>query len=82
VPPYATVFAKNGAVNQSRNEVLLVQGPKSRYVFSVFTKNNKDQSWKNNNEAWELTRKLSQLLWNYFEPKDSWVRNAEATKFD
>ena len=82
VPPYVTVFAKNGAVNQTRNEVLLVQGRNSRYVFSVFTKNNKDQSWKNSNEAWVLTRKLSALLWNYFEPKDDWVPDKDAGKFD
>lgn len=82
VPPYATVFAKNGAVNQTRNEVLIVQGPNSRYVFSIFTKNNKDQSWKNNNEAWELTRKLSKLLWEYYEPKDAWEPDTNANRFD
>ncbi len=82
IPPYATVFAKNGAVNQTRNEVLLVQGRNSSYVFAVFTKNNKDQSWQNNNEAWELTQKLSFLLWKYFEPRDNWAPAADAGKFD
>ena len=82
VPPYATVFAKNGAVNQSRNEVLLVQGRNSKYVFSIFTKNNKDQSWNNSNEAWELTRKLSKMLWEYYEPRDKWTTDINATKFD
>lgn len=82
VPPYAAVFTKYGAVNQTRNEVLLVQGPSSKYVFSIFTKNNKDQSWKNSNEAWEITRKLSRLLWNYFEPKDKWVPAEGAAVYD
>jgi beta-lactamase class A len=35
IPPYAAVFSKNGAVNQTRNEVVLVKGKKSRYVFCV-----------------------------------------------
>lgn len=82
IPPYATVFTKYGAVDQVRNEVVLVKGTKSAYVFCVFTKNNKDQSWSNNNEAWVLTREISALLWNYFEPKDQWVPAADSEKFD
>ena len=72
IPPYATVFAKYGAVNQTRNEVVLVKGKNATYVFCFASKNNKDQSWNNTNEAWLLIRKLSKLLWDYFEPKDKW----------
>ena len=68
VPPTVEVFSKNGAVNASRSEVMLVNAPHHPYVVCVITKNNKDQSWDKNNEAWTLTRKLSSLLWNYFEP--------------
>lgn len=82
LPPYATVFTKSGAVDQTRNEVLLVIGPSSKYVFCVMTKNNKDQSWDNSNEAWELTRKISSLLWHYFEPKDHWQPAPDAEKFN
>jgi beta-lactamase class A len=82
VPPYATVFTKYGALNENRNEVLLVVHGKTRYVFSIFSKNNKDQSWKNSNEAWTLTRKLSALLWKYYNPKDKWVPAVDAEKFD
>lgn len=82
IPPYATVFTKYGAVNQTRNEVLLVKGDKAAYVFCILSKNNKDESWGNDNEAWVLTRKLSALLWNYFEPKDRWEPAADAAKFD
>jgi beta-lactamase class A len=65
IPPTVFVASKNGAVNASRSEVLYVNG-KHPYIFSVFTKNNKDISWEHDNEAWQLTRKLSKLLWNYF----------------
>ena len=82
LPPYTVVFTKNGAVNQSRNEVVLVKGQQSTYVFCIMTKNNKDESWLDNNEAWELIRKLSRLLWNYYEPKDKWQPPADAKKFD
>ncbi|MGV3657613.1 MAG: serine hydrolase [Chitinophagaceae bacterium] len=82
LPPYATVFSKNGAVNESRSEVLLVRGKESLYAFSVFTKNNKDTSWNDSNEGWELTRKISALLWNHFEPKDKWTPAANAAKYN
>jgi beta-lactamase class A len=82
LPPNALVYSKNGAVDQTRNEVLLVKGDKAEYVFCVMSKNNKDESWKNDNEAWELTRKISRLLWNYYEPKDDWQPAQDAAKFD
>ena len=69
IPPTIEVFSKNGCVNAVRNEVMLVNAPHRPYIFCIFTKNNKDQSWGHNNEAWVLTRKLSKLLWDYFEPR-------------
>jgi beta-lactamase class A len=72
IPPYIEVFSKNGCVNQVRSEVMIVNAPNNPYVFSIFTKNNKDISWSHLNEAWTLARKISRLLWDYFEPKDKW----------
>jgi beta-lactamase class A len=74
IPPYVEVFSKNGCVNAVRSEVLLVNAPHNPYVFCIFTKNNKDTSWNHSNEAWTMARKLSSLLWDYFEPKDKWVK--------
>ncbi|WP_276504155.1 serine hydrolase [Terrimonas pollutisoli] len=72
IPPYIEVFSKNGCVNAVRSEVLLVNAPNNPYIFCIFTKNNKDGSWKHDNEAWQLARKTSKLVWDYFEPKDKW----------
>jgi len=66
IPPDVFVASKNGAVNQSRSEVLFVNGKSARYIFCICTKNNKDESWKPDNEAWVLTKKISALLWDYF----------------
>lgn len=67
IPSDVFVASKHGCVNETRNEVLFVNGRGARYVFCICTKNNKDQSWNNDtNEAWVLTRKLSKLLWDYF----------------
>ncbi len=67
IPPNVFVASKSGAVDESRNEVLYVNAPHP-YLFSIFTKNNADQSWDYNNEAWVLTRKLSALLFAYYNP--------------
>jgi len=72
IPPYIEVFSKNGCVNAVRSEVLLVNAPHNPYIFCIFTKNNKDTQWNHNNEAWTMARKISSMLWNYFEPKDKW----------
>ena len=72
IPPYIQVFSKGGAVDEVRSEVLLVNAPNNPYIFCIFTKNNKDQSWQRENDAWKLARKTSKLVWDYFEPKDKW----------
>lgn len=77
IPPTIEVFSKNGCVNAVRSEALLVNAPRNPYIFCVFTKNNKDISWKRENEAWALERKISVMLWNYFEPKDDWKPTIE-----
>lgn len=72
LPPDVFVASKNGAVNQSRSEVLYVKAPNNPYIFSVVTRNQTDQSWGNTNEGWVLARTLSRDLWNHFEPKSPW----------
>ena len=72
IPPFAEVFSKNGCVDAVRSEVLLVNAPNNPYIFCIFTKNNKNTSWKHDNEAWSLARKISKQLWDYFEPNDKW----------
>jgi beta-lactamase class A len=50
-----------------------VNAPNNPYIFCIFTKNNKDASWKRENEAWTLARELSAQLWKYFEPTIPWT---------
>lgn len=65
LPPDVFVASKNGCVDASRSEVLLVMA-KQPYLFSIFTKNIKDQRWTDDNEAWVLAKKLSALLWQQY----------------
>ncbi|MDJ1471959.1 serine hydrolase [Cytophagaceae bacterium DM2B3-1] len=72
IPPYVQVASKQGAVNESRSEVVLVNGPSGDYVFCIITKNLQDTSWKYTNAGYVLIRNISRLLWNYFEPTSDW----------
>jgi beta-lactamase class A len=72
IPPFIQAASKQGAVNRSRSEVVLVNAPHGDYVFCIATKNQKDESWTSDNEGYKLIRNLSQLLWNYYEPKSEW----------
>ena len=72
-PPTIEVFSKNGCVNASRSEAMIVNTPHRPFVFCVFTKNNVDQRWLRENEAWTLARNLADLLWKHFEPNYNWT---------
>lgn len=69
IPSTISTISKTGSVNQARGEVVLVNAPHGDIVFCVLTKNNKDESWGENNEAEELTRKIANTIWNHYEPK-------------
>lgn len=66
IPPTVFVASKNGAVDASRSETLLVMAPSSPYIFSIITKQQADTSWGNDNEGWTLAVKLSALLWKHY----------------
>ena len=72
IPPYVQTASKQGMVDDSRSEVVMVNAPHGDYVFYIATKNNKDQRWVTDNEAWQLARGVSHLLWEYFEPHSKW----------
>lgn len=72
IPPYIQAASKQGMVDKSRSEVVLVNAPHGDYVFCVITKNQKDESWVRNNEGLVLIRSVSALLWHYFEPSSKW----------
>lgn len=73
IPPYVQAASKQGAVSQSRSEVVLVNAPSGEYVFTVITKNQEDSSWGADNEGYVLLRDVSRILWQHFEPDSDWV---------
>ena len=72
IPPEIKTASKQGMVSAARSEVVLVNAPHGDYVFAVYTKNQKDTSWKRENEGRRQITEISALLWNYFEPNYGW----------
>ncbi|MFB9861639.1 serine hydrolase [Rufibacter immobilis] len=72
IPPNVHTASKQGAVNRSRSEVVLVNAPHGDYVFCIITKNQQDESWNYNNAGYALIRAVSKTLWQHFEPKSDW----------
>lgn len=73
IPPTINAASKQGAVDRSRSEVVLVNAPHGDYVFSVITKDQDDTSWKYDNQGFVLLRTVSRLLWKHFEPQYPWT---------
>uniref|UniRef100_UPI003594087F serine hydrolase n=1 Tax=Aquiflexum sp. TaxID=1872584 RepID=UPI003594087F len=66
IPPHIQTASKQGMVNASKSELVMVNAPKGDYVFYIATKNNEDQRWEDDNAAYELQRKVSRILWEWF----------------
>lgn len=72
IPAWAGAASKQGAVNRSRSEVLLVESPGGPYVLAVITKNQEDQSWGPDNAGYVLLRRASWAAWRHFNPGEAW----------
>ena len=68
IPPWVQAASKQGFVDHSRSEAVLVNAPHGDYVFTVITKDQADSSYDQTNAGWTLIRKVSALCWKHFEP--------------
>ncbi|MDZ4774679.1 MAG: serine hydrolase [Planctomycetota bacterium] len=67
IPPQVHAMSKQGAVNRSRSEVLLVDAPHGAYVLCIITKNQKDESFEHENAGFQLLRDVSRAVYEQFE---------------
>ena len=73
IPPWVQAATKQGSVDRSRSEVVLVNAPSGDYVLSIITKEQADTSYEVNNAGWVLIRRVSAILWKHFEPRHPFV---------
>lgn len=72
VPPTVQAASKQGFVDRSRSEVLLVNAPGGDYVLAVITRNQVDESYATDNEGHRLIRAVSRAVYAHFNPNDPW----------
>jgi beta-lactamase class A len=81
IPPWVQAASKQGFVDHSRSETVLVNAPSGDYVFSVITKDQADSSYDASNAGFTLIRKVSALCWKHFEPRHPFVPAEGVEKF-
>ena len=81
IPPNIATASKQGAVSQSRSEVVMVNAPSGDYVFCVITKNQKDSSWEHSNAGYQLIRTVSKTIWDHYEPNSPYTPAADYLKW-
>jgi beta-lactamase class A len=81
IPPWVQAASKQGAVDRSRSEVVLVNAPSGDYVFAVITRNQRDTTYAEANQGYVLLRRVSALLWKTFESKRPWNPPAGTDRF-
>jgi beta-lactamase class A len=72
LPPTVQAASKQGFVDRSRSEVLVVNAPSGDYVLSIITRNQADESYEQTNEGWRLIRAVSRAVYEHFNPRDPW----------
>ncbi len=66
IPPTVQVASKQGSVDRSRSEVMLVHAPGGDYVFCLITKNQRDERYEPDNAGHVLLREASKIVWDHF----------------
>ncbi len=81
IPPWVQAASKQGSVDRSRSEVMLVNAPSGDYVVCIITRNQLDERYTADNEGWVLHRAVSAMLWKHFEPRHPYVPPDGADRF-
>lgn len=81
LPPGVQAATKQGAVMESRSEVVYVHAPSGPYVFTVVTRDQGDTRYAPDNAGYEIIRAYSRLFWRTFEPASDWRPAPGAERF-
>jgi beta-lactamase class A len=76
----SAIANKTGALDQVRNDVDAVATKDGLLILSIFTWDNKDQSWTDDNEAYLTTAKIAKAIVNDWAPDGLDVKAFEIVK--
>jgi len=72
VPPHIHVGSKGGAVNRSRSDAAIFTTPMGEVALTIYTKDQEDQRWVDDNEGDVAVRSIAALVWRHYDPKHTW----------
>ena len=72
IPPFVQTASKQGAVSQSKSEVVIVNAKNSTYLFCVITDKQEVVGYESNNPGYVFLREISRTIYQHFEPTDTW----------
>jgi beta-lactamase class A len=72
IPPEIQIAHKTGAVDASRSDVAYIFSPSGEYVLTIYTKEQKDQRWVQDNGGDVAIRTLAQTVWHHYQTHDPW----------
>lgn len=81
INPKNFIASKQGAVDYSKSEVVLVKGEQSTYAFCVITDNQKVKGYSFDDPGFVLIRKVSRVLYKHFEPNDKWTPTSQLDEY-
>jgi beta-lactamase class A len=76
----SAIANKTGALNEVRNDVDAIATKNGLVTLSIFTWDNKDQSWTDDNEAYLTTAKIAKAIVNAWSPDGLDVKAFEIAK--
>lgn len=76
LPAGTKIAHKGGAVSKVRCDAGIIEGPTDAFAICVLTKDNKDQSWQDDNAAHRLIAKIGRTAYDHFNPTDKNPKNA------
>jgi beta-lactamase class A len=81
VPVNVAVAAKVGALNRSRSDSAIVFSPSRPYILTVYTDDQKNQEWVDDNPGNVAIRTISNLVWNRLHPRAQYTPPKDAKRF-
>lgn len=81
IPPSIQIAHKTGSLDAHRSDAAYVFAPSGEYALTVYTKDQRDQRWADDNEGLVAIRALSRLVWRHYHPDNTWTPPPGAEDF-
>lgn len=72
IPPWIQIAHKTGAIDGTRSEGSYIFAPSGEITLAVYTKDQQDNNWGDNNEGDVAIRTITRMIWQHYESNETW----------